>query len=132
MLIFDQYSRLDFNPEDLLARMWLRESTFTKHLIHYKELKSDVILKKTHSICMKYFPKFFLSNIFFHYIIHDHFLLWISFFFSTVLSAEVYVSNEYISYLKNHPKHKCICYTYQHCYGNLIEWKNLKSVLMTP
>lgn len=53
-------------------------------------------------------------------------------FFSTVLSAEVYVSNEYISYLKNHPKHKCICYTYQHCYGNLIEWKNLKSVLMTP
>lgn len=42
------------------------------------------------------------------------------------------VSNEYISYLKNHPKHKCICYTYQHCYGNLIEWKNLKSVLMTP
>lgn len=37
-----------------------------------------------------------------------------------------------ISYLKNHPKHKCICYTYQHCYGNLIEWKNLKSVLMTP
>lgn len=131
MLIFDQYSRLDFNPEDLLARMWLRESTFTKHLIHYKELKSDVILKKTHStcICMKYFPKFFLSYIFSLYNTCLFFIMNFLLFFNCLV---VYVSNEYISYLKNHSKHKCICYTYQHCYGNLIEWKNLKSVLMTP